>query len=41
MVKMCHVRFLSNREPTKPNYDAPWPAKAEAPGGADIKEVCS
>ena len=33
-----HVRFLYNREPTKPNYDAPWPEKAEVLGGIDIKK---
>ncbi|MDA7888450.1 SHD1 domain-containing protein [Akkermansiaceae bacterium] len=31
-----HIRFLYNREPTRPNYDARWPAKAEVLGDIDI-----
>ena len=34
-----HVLFWKDREPTRPNYNDPWPEKAEKLGEIDIKIV--
>lgn len=34
-----HVLFGQDREPTRPNYDDPWPEKAEKIGEIEIKAV--